>query len=561
MDKCTSYAKKVVSGKIVAGKLVIKSCKRHLSDLKKSKKNSFKYEYREDIAERVISFFSTFLKHSKGKEWAGKPLELEEWQCYIIGCTFGWVNKKTGLRRFRTSFNMVARKNGKSTISAGVGLYGLVADQEPGAEIYTAAVKRDQAKIIFGEACRMAKASEELLEVLEVLTNNINFKQVNSKFEPLSSDTKSLDGLNTHIGLIDELHAHPNRKVYDLVFDSTASRSQPLMFIVSTAGEETKGNICYEIYEYAQSVLDGVIDDDTFFCFIAQIDKEDDWRDESVWIKANPSLGKACKIEYLRARIKTAKESPSARANFLRKHMNIFVEGHTKWMDMDKWNKVLVHPQKIPDITTANCYIGADLSTVGDLCSLGFVFPFDNYYAIKSHSFMPEELVEEKSRLYDVPLEIWAQEGYLSLTPGYIVDYNYIIEYIEYCVNKLCWNVVEICYDKWNANQFARDLEAEGFTMVDVPQNVKRLSEPTKGIENLVISKQLMVEKNPLLSWAVSNAAARLDANENIMLNKSKSGKKIDPIAAVINAFSRAMFDKVNYSRGSVYDERGFDSF
>lgn len=555
LDRTTKYAKQVVSGNIVAGKWVKKACERHLNDIKESKTyRNFNYRFDVEKAEEAINFFP-LLKHSKG-EVAGQPIELESWESFIIGSTFGWVNKKTDYRRFKTSFNMVARKNGKSTIAAGVGLKGLIADGEQGAEIYTAAVKKDQAKIIFEEAKRMANASKDLLEYLEVLTNNINAKITNSKFEPLSSDSKSLDGLNVHFGLIDELHAHPTRKVYDLIEGGTAARSQPLIFVITTAGEETEGNIAYEKYEYSQKVLEGIIDDDSFFAYIAQIDEDDDWKDPNVWIKANPNLGVSVKYEYLETKAKQALQSNLAQANFMRKHLNIFVQGHSKWMNMDRWKECLVDTKYLPDLSGLTAYVGGDLSAKYDLTSIGFDFPLDDgRFVFRSHSFMPEERLEEKIRTDNVPYDIWAKNGWITLTPGDVVDYDWIIEYLK---AKKDFKIQEVDYDPWNATQFANDLQAEGFETVEVNQTVRNLSEPTKHIMELVLSKKAIIENNPVLNWAVSNAVAKLDANENIILNKSKSVKRIDPIAAIITAHVRAMG---NVQTRSVYEERGVITF
>lgn len=552
IDRTTKYARQVVSGNIITGKWVKKACERHLRDIKESKKyRSFEYKFDIEKAEASINFFP-LLKHSKG-ELAGQPIELEPWEAFIIGSTFGWVNKKTELRRFKTSFNMVARKNGKSTVAAGVGLKGLIADGEAGAEIYTAAVKKDQAKIIFEEAKRMAKASKHLLEYVEVLTNNINMKVTNSKFEPLSSDSKSLDGLNVHFGLIDELHAHPTRKVYDLIEGGTASRSQPLIFVISTAGEETVGNICYEKYEYAQKVLDGIIEDDSFFAYVAHIDEDDDWKDPKVWIKANPNLGVSVKPEYLETKAKQALQSNLAQANFMRKHLNIFVQGHSKWMNMDKWKQCLININELPNLSELTAYAGVDLSAKYDLTSTGFIFPYDDdKFIFKSHSFMPEDRLEEKIRLDNVPYDIWAKAGWITLTPGDVVDYDWIIDYLIN-QNKL-FKIEEVAFDPWNSTQFANDLQNEGFTTVEINQTLRNLSEPTKNVMELILAKKAIIENNPVLNWAVSNAVAKMDANENIMLNKGKSVKRIDPIAAIITGHVRAILEK---NSRSIYETRG----
>lgn len=538
MDKVTKYAKQVLSGNIVAGKLVQLACERHMNDLKRSKKKDFPYKFDEELADRAIRFFS-FCKHSKG-EWAGRPVELELWQCFTVGSVYGWVHKKTGLRKYRRVYEQVARKNGKSTKIAGVGLYGLVADGEQGAEVYSAATKRDQARIIFDESARMVKRSEYLSKYVEVLKNNINMAMTNSKFEPLSADSKSLDGLNVSLGLIDELHAHKNRDVYDVIDTATGAREQPLIYIITTAGFNRNG-ICYEIYEHSVNVLNGISEDEELFAYIAQLDPEDDPWDSENWIKANPNLDVSVKIDDLIGKAKRAREIPAAQNNFFCKHLNMWVNAETRWMNMDKWRACPELDEKDINLAEAPCYAGLDLSATTDITSvnLEFVLP-DNKYFMISHSFLPEDKIEEKEKTDNVPYSAWAREGWITLTPGAVVDYDWIKSYI-YEKAKI-FNILEVCYDPWNATQIANDLAAEGFETVEIRQGYRTLSEPTKDIEKTVLSGRLIHNNNPVLTFAIGNAVATSDPAGNIKLDKSKTQFRIDPAVAMVISHTRAMF-------------------
>ncbi|KDR95911.1 Phage terminase-like protein, large subunit, contains N-terminal HTH domain [Peptoclostridium litorale DSM 5388] len=551
MDRVTKYAREVLAGNIVAGYLVILACNRHIEDLKKSKKKSYKYCYDEEAADRAIDFFG-FLNHTKG-EWAGTPVELELWQCFVIGSIFGWKHKDTDLRRYRTAYEQVARKNGKSTKLAGVGLYGLTGDGEQGAEVYSAATKRDQSKIIFDEAKRMVKASKHLSKYIDTFTNNMNVPVNNSKFEPLSSDANTMDGLNVHFGLIDELHAHKTREVYDVLETATGARSQPLIYIITTAGFNRNG-ICYEMYEYSVKILEGTVEDDTFFAYIAQIDEGDDWTDPECWIKANPNLGVSCNVEDLQRKCEKAKEIPAAQNNFLCKHLNIWVNSQKRWMNMFKWAEC---PQKIvteKELIEYPCIVGMDLSSTTDITSVNFEFDMEDYFYILSHSFMPEEGIEEKERRDNVPYTAWAREGYITLTPGPVVDYDWIELYIF--EKAKVFDIMEICYDPWNATQIANDFKNEGFTTVEVRQGYKTLSEPMKNVYDLVLQQKLIHNGNPLLTWTMSNVVATQDPAGNIKPDKSKAQYRIDPAVALITSHSRAML-KPYKGRKSVYEERG----
>ena len=549
-DRVTKYAKEVVAGNIPANELVILACKRHLNDLKKSKTKAFPYKFDVDLANRYLDFFD-LLKHSKG-ELAGQAIHLELWQCFRIGSVFGWVHKDTGLRRFFEAYHQVPRKNGKSTEAAGVGVELLTIDGEQGAEVYSAATKKDQARIIFDEAKRMVNASSHIKRHINIYQTNMSMPMSNSKFEPLSSDANSLDGLNIHGGIIDELHAHKTRDVYDVLVTATGARKQPLIWIVTTAGFNTNG-ICYEKYEYSVKVLKGVIEDDRFFCYIAQADENDDPFDENTWIKANPNIGVSCSLEDLRTKAKQAKEIPAALTNFMVKHLNMWVNAETAWMNMQKYKECEEAniDFDISQLEGERCFCGVDLSATTDITSVNLEFPLhDGRYAWINHCFLPEDGILEKERRDKVPYTAWAREGYITLTPGPTIDYEWIQSYIMEMSKK--YQIQEIDYDPWNSTQFANNLMNEGFECVEIRQGFKTLSEPIKDVEKLILEKRLITFNNPVLRFAISNAVPSLDPAGNIKLDKSKASKRIDPVIAGITSHVRAMLHEyINFDMNS----------
>ncbi|WP_141706113.1 terminase large subunit [Caloranaerobacter ferrireducens] len=535
-DSVTQYCYDVLEGKEIAGELVKLACKRHLRDLDRQGAEEFPYIFIPEKAERVFKFFS-FCKHTKGK-LAGQPINLEPFQKFIIGSIFGWVHKDTGLRRYRKAYVQLGRKNGKSTILSGTGLYMLMADGEEGAEIYSTATKKDQAKIVYDDAKNMVIRSKDLSKRLKPNRDMIYHEKTNSKFVPLSKDTKSLDGLSPYLGIIDEYHAHPTPEMYDVIVSGMGQRTQPLLFIITTAGFELNYP-CYKEYKYCCQLLDGTLKNEEYFVYIAQLDKNDDYRDANVWIKANPLLAKTEEgMNYLRGELKIALDMPEKLRNFLTKNMNIWVdEKDNGYMDMKKWRAC---NKELPNLEGKECIVGVDLSSKIDLTSVTAEFPLENgEYAIISHSFIPENAIRTKEIKDKVPYSLWIKQGYITATPGDIVDYEFVKQYIRDLNVK--YKVKEICFDPWNATQFATDMMNEGFECVEIRQGYKTLSEPTKNIRELVYQGKIIHGNNPVLTWAVSNAVTKQDPNENIMLDKAKSTNRIDPIASLINAHSRAM--------------------
>lgn len=561
MDNVTKYAKQAVANRIGAGQTEIKACKRHLNDLKKSAIKSYPYYFDETEAERISEFARIFCRHSKGK-WAGQPVILSDWQVFFLGSLFGWKRKSDKKRRFKYFYVQVGKKNGKSTLMAVVGIYALVCDGESGAEIYSAATTRDQAKIIFTEAQNMIKASPELSKLLTVNRLNISFDIEKSFFRPLSSDAQTLDGLNTHCALIDELHAHKNSDVYDNLVSSMVAREQPIIGTITTAGLNPQC-FCKEQYDYYKNVLDGTVDNDEAFIFIAELDEGDDWTDESVWRKANPNLGISVFIENLRSECKTAKEILSKQNSFKCKNLNMWVSDTTSWADMEKY---ITAPVRIKEneLDGMQCYVGCDLATRNDLASVTAEFPLKKsedgkqYYAVLHHSFMPEDRVWELSREHNFNYQAYIDAGYITATPGSIVDFDYIEQYIleVYCKK---YDVLEICLDPWSASQLEKNLLTAGMKVVEVRQGFFTLSEPTKDLEGVIAERRLTHYDDPILKWAVGNVVLTSDENDNVRPNKKKSRYKIDPAMAMIIAHTRAYTHDENYPNVGEYISGAID--
>lgn len=543
-DEVTAYAKKVVSGKIPACRAVVLACKRHIKDLKRAKAKKFPYYFDTEEAERSFLFAERFCRHSKG-QWAGKPLILEEWQKFCVGCIFGWKRKDNDLRKFRYFYIQVARKNGKSTLMAYIGVYMLVCDGEAGAEIYSAATTRDQAKIIFDEAKKMVNASPELKRLVSVYRNNLSVDTTLSKFEPVSAQANTLDGLNVHCGLIDELHAHPSSAVYDVLESGTGAREQPLIGVGTTAGFNDLC-FCHEKYAEYKNILQGTIENDDVFIYIAELDEGDDWTNPDVWVKANPNLGVSVYMESLMSACDAAKRLVSAQNNFKCKRLNMWVTNVKSWVNLETWNAVeheIVSPDQLEGL---RCYVGCDLTMRNDLASIAFEFPLPNgYYAVIHKSFMPEDKIDDNSRRDHYDYRGMVEKGYIIATEGNVVDFDYIEEVIRQAAEK--YKIMEVCLDPWNASQMMSHLAAEGFVVVEVRMGYRTLSAPTKDLEYTIEQSKIIHFGDPVLKWGVGNVVVESDVNGNIRPTKEKAMSKIDPAMALIIAHSRAYTDAENY--------------
>jgi len=550
------YVRDVLNGTVVACKWVKLACQRHLHDLEHGHKRGLHFD--EKAGARAIKFFG-FLKHSKGK-WANSPVVLEPWQQFCVWSVFGW-KRADGMRRFRSVYEEVARKNGKSTMVSGIGLYMLMADGESGAEIYSAATKRDQAKITWIEAAKMARKSSGLNKLLTIFGDknpratscSISMAATDSKFEPLGRDADSMDGLNVHCALIDELHAHKTRDMVDVLDTATGSRDQSLIWMITTAGFNRQ-TVCYENHQYAKKVLDGLIEDDSFFGIIFTLDENDDWEDERVWIKANPNLGVSKRLDDMRAKALKAKQEPGARNGFQRLELNIWTQAETRWINIEHWN-ACNKPFDVKSLQGRECYGGLDLSDTQDITALSLVFPpqksGDDYVAL-FWFWCPEDTISERAKRDKELYGLWVRQNHLIATPGERVDYSFIEAKIE----DLCqtYNVREIGFDRWNATSLVTRVSDKKITkLIQIEQTCSALNAPTKELDRMYISHNLNHLGNPVICWMASNVVIVSDSNANIKPDKKRSTEKIDGITALVMAVDRA----TRAQGTSVYEDRG----
>lgn len=529
------------------------ACERFLNDLKKSGTKDFPYIFDEEKALRFFEW-AALHKHTKGV-LAGEPIEFTPIQRFIFGNVYGWVHQDTGLRRFRKAYWQVARKNAKSQSLAIVGDYELMALGEPMSEVYIGATKSMQAKIIYNEVVAMLKRCPLLKGKWHELYGVIRHPKSDSILRALSKDDgKTGDGLNPQCGLIDEYHAHPTDEILEVINTGMVARRQPLLFIITTAGTNF-GGPCYRVeYPLVEKILDPSLDFDVadYFCMVNELDRDqegnliDDVKDDECWVKANPIAATYPEgLANIRSKLASALESPEKMESFLTKNMNLWVnQSAMSYMDMAKWKERGAITEIPVDTYGRSAYVGIDLSKRIDLTAAGIILPIDVdgifRYVVRAHGFIPEDTVAVHEKTDKVPYRTWAKTGYLTITPGDVVDYRFIESWIHETTDDLGVNVKELCYDPYNATHFAQDFDAQGITTVEVRQGMRTLSEPTKAFREEAYRGNILHEPNPLLDWAISNAVTKRDHNENIILDKEKSTNRIDPIAAVINAFSRA---------------------
>lgn len=531
-----------------AGKWVQLARARNERDLANGHKRGLWFDM---AAAQHVSDFYGWLKHGKGK-WAGHRFLLEPWQQYdITWPLFGW-KRADGTRRFRNGYIEVGKKNGKSTWLAGTGLYLTIADHEPGAEVYSVATKRDQARIIHAEAVSMLRKSPELSQFAFAVKNNISVPVTASKYEPLSADADTQDGINVHGALVDELHRWKSRDLLDILEQSTAARQQPLVLSITTAGSDRKGP-CWSMREYACKILEGIFEDDSFFAYIATIDDDDDPWDETCWVKANPNLGVSIRMEELREQAEKAKASMAQQNAFLRFRMNRWTAQDVRWLDMHHWDKCGTVAIDRAALRGAECFAGLDLSTTLDITALVLTFPQENAPTrVLSFFFVPEDNIVERYRRDRVPYPDWARNGYIVTTPGNVVDY----EFLRVFINELAkeFSICEIAYDPWNATQLAQQLQGDGLQMVQFRQGYASMNAPCKALEALVMSQRIEHGNHPVLRWMASNVAIGTDPAGNIKPDKARSTERIDGIVALVMALGRQILRGDGFS--SVYAER-----
>lgn len=501
-------------------------------------------------AERVRKFIFN-LKHIKGK-WAGSNFELAKWQWEdIIKPLFGTVDKN-GIRQYRTAYIEIPKKNGKSELAAALALYLLFADKEQGAEIYSAAVDREQASIVFNVAAHMVEQNPVLLKRCRIInsTKRIVVYNTASFYHAVSADVPTKHGVNPHGVIFDELHAQPNRELWDIFTTSGGARTQPLVIAITTAGYD-RNSICWEQHEYAEKVLKKVIDDKTFFAYIRAASIEDDWTDEKVWYKANPALGDFRSIEEMRTSFKRAVEVPAFQNTFRRYYLNQWVKQEERYIDIFKWDECAFEVDE-EELEGMKCYAGLDLSSTTDITALVLVFPFGDSYKVLPFFWIPEENIYERSKRDRVPYEVWERKGLVEATEGNVIDYKAVKNKIIQLSQK--YNICEIAFDRWGMAQLSQDLSDEGFVMVPFGQGFVSMSAPTKELLALILSKKIYHGGNPVLRWMADNMVVKTDPAGNVKPDKSKSTEKIDGMVALIMGLDRAIRHKGVGT--SIYDER-----
>jgi phage terminase large subunit-like protein len=532
----SQYCLDILKGVIPANKYVKQACRRQLDDLAKENTSEFPYIYDPSKGARVCTFVEQ-LPHIKGK-LAGEPIHLEPWQIFILMTAFSWVHKDTGYRRFRRTYIEVPRGNGKSAMSSAIGLYMLCADGEGGAEVYSFATTRDQAKIVFGDAQHMAKKTAGLRNHfgIEINAHNINQVKTASKFEALSAEGSTLDGLNTHFAIIDELHAHKTRAVYDVVETSIGKRTQSMLWVITTAGSNRAG-ICYEVRGFVRKVLEKTGHDDTQFGIIYGLDeKDDDWTTEEALKKANPNWGVSVMPEVLLPLQAKAMSMPSAANNFRTKHLNEWVNADVSWMDMRAWEACTDSSLSVEDFRGEQSYIALDLASKTDIAAKMLLFVRDGHYYAFGDYYLPRETVDKGE---NSQYSGWESLGLLTVTDGAIIDFMVIENKIlEDCKQ---FDVIEVPYDPFQATQLSMRLLNQGVNMVEVRPTVLNFSEPMKQLEALVLDKKFHHNGDPVLTWMVSNVVCHMDAKDNIYPRKERHENKIDGVVALIMALSRAI--------------------
>lgn len=558
------YCLDVITGNIPTGRMVFLAVERHLNDLRDGAKRGLYFD--QDSAARNIAFFQKFLCLAEG-EHDGQPFKLAPFQQFIQGSLFGWKTED-GFRRFRTAYIEQGKGNGKSPLAAGNGLFGLIADKENAAEIYSAAVTKEQAKILFRDAENMVSSSPLLRAKVAKHVNNLSVASTASFFRPISSEKRGLDGKRPHIVLIDELHEHPSPIVTDKMRAGTKGRRQALIFEITNSGYDRE-SVCFYHHDYSRQVLEGTLENDAWFAFVCQLDvcdecrtegREqpscdncDNWLDEDVWIKANPNLGISIHPKYLREQVTEALAMPAKEGIVKRLNFCIWTQSETRAISVDQWrlcagdeaqDPVAWRERMLTALKGKVCFGGMDLASTTDIAGDCFIFPKQEGVpkpVLLPFFFIPEEAAKMRVAKDRVPIDLWVKEGFIFQTPGASIDYDFIREHQK--AIKRDYRLGELAYDPWNATQLVAQLEKDGFKMVKHQQNIGQLTDPTKSFLKMIRGAEFSHGNNPVLAWMADNLVVKSDASGNLRPVKpenANSPKKIDGIVASIMAIGRA---------------------
>lgn len=516
-----NYIANVLNGSQIAGELVRLACERHLRDIDRQRTDSFPFYFDEAIGAKWVKF-AGLCNQWKGSG-ARQPLQLQPWQQFYMMELFGW-QRVTGGRRFRTAYLEIGRKNGKTSLCAIKAMGHIIIDREPGAQVYIAATKEEQARIAFRDVQEMIKATPALRSKFDIYVKSVT--SGNSFIKPLGSDSDTQDGFDPSYGIIDEYHAHPTSGMLNVIESGMGARSQPLIDIITTAGFNRMSPCYAEVRKSSIEVLRGIKHDETHLALIYTLDDGDDWKDESVWIKSNPNLGVSVRMDFLRDRmVKAINEGGSKEVDFKTKNLNVWTDALSVWISDDTWN-ACADDFTVSDCTDMPCYFALDLASTMDTTSLAMVFVDGDHYRIINEYFIPEDTIERRSEKDGVMYRQWARDGHMTITPGNVTDYDYI----RARLNKLKRTVrfVRGAYDDWNSSDLIPRLEDDGFDMEPMTQNIKAMSTPTKEFEKMVYQGKIIHNGHPVTRWQMSNVMIKRDANENYKICKDKSTEKVD---------------------------------
>jgi phage terminase large subunit-like protein len=549
------------------------ACERHLKDLERQGSEKFPFVFDESRANRIFDWFEKCCRHVRGP-LSGELIQLLPFQHFDLGSMFGWVHKDTGQRRFKRSFNERARGNVKSTEMSGIALYGMCSDciyppahpemrrYEESPEIECAAVDKEQAKRVWGDAKKMGEKSPDISKRLIIRRTYIEHRDRGGWLRYLSKETKNKDSGAPCIVIIDEYHAHTTSEIVDTLYSGFGKRWQSLMPIITTAGVDAENNPAYKEYDICCKILAGDITDEHYFVMIRELDEGDDPHDKKLWVKANPVL--RVDNEYSRILLGEIEDEynkaygsgdPDKIREFLVKRCDRWqADAENKYFSgvMNKWKAAAIPRNEFLNLVRGRpCYNGDDLSKHIDLTATGFVFRLDDgCYAVTAHGFIPENAVIRHEHSDRVPYRVWAKDGWCTLTPGDVTDDDYIMAYIQAQITAESWELIELCYDPYGARSFASNCAKMGIVdedqLVEIRQGVQTLSEPTKKFRELVLQDRIVHDGSPLLTWCLENAVEIVDSNGNIKLSKKhkNDSQRIDLAAAIINAFVRALLDE-----------------
>ncbi len=562
VDCVTAYARDVVAGHVLAGRLVRLACQRHLDDLELGQARGLTFNAVE--AQAAIDFWET-CPHLKGRKFAGKPIRLEPWQRFIIGSIYGW-KKAGGRRRFRIAWIELARKNGKSTMLYPAALHGLVLDDEAGAEVYSIATKRDQARLIFELAKRAVGQSRDLSELITPYVYTLINEKEFGKFEAISADAHTLDGLNPSVALCDEIHKWRGRSLWDVIETAMGARDQPLMLAITTAGEEGDQDVYGQEHNHTQQVLEGVIQDDSRFGYIACLDPEDDWTDPKNFAKANPNLGVSVDPDELADAVRKAKHVPASASTVKRLRLGIRSQDADAWIPLTLWDRAKDDRLSWESLAGFPCFAGLDLANSSDFAALALAFPLTadlqpaedeqrpDLWGYVFRLWMPREGRDHRGQKLREIATPWVEAGRVVITEGDTIDGDFIEADVIEASKR--FTLRGLAYDPFNAGTMANHLQQEGIDVAQFPQRLSLFSEPVRLFEAELLSGHMRHDGNPAMRWMADNVMLIGNAAGHRMPSRKKSKNKIDGMVAALMARGRAMQGD---SAASYYDTHGVE--